>query len=63
MAPIHPSLPLDAKNVGILQSHSGERIVINHLVRYGVETLAERGIVDCIVVETEDGEASDLLID
>ncbi|MCX7144130.1 MAG: hypothetical protein NT123_24455, partial [Proteobacteria bacterium] len=41
--------------MGILQTRSGERIVINHPVGYKLQTLAERGLVDCLIVDTEDG--------
>ena len=41
--------------MGVLKTRLGERIVINHMVQYRLETLAERGLVDCVLVETEDG--------
>lgn len=48
-------LILEAKRVGILQSRLGESIVINHPVGYRPHTLAEKSLIDCIIVDTEDG--------
>lgn len=48
-------LILDAASVGVLRSHQGQAIVVNHPVGYSLRTLAERGLVDCVIVDTEDG--------
>ena len=48
-------LILDAKSVGVLQTRLGEDIIINHPVGYSIQTLAERGLVDCVIADTEDG--------
>ena len=48
-------LILEAKRVGLLRSRLGDSIVINHPVGYRPETLAEKGLIDCIIVDTEDG--------
>ncbi len=53
---------LDANDVGVLRSRTGENIVINHVTgSHGVcgprsvKDLAEIGFIDAIIVETEDG--------
>lgn len=48
-------LILEAKRVGVLESRSGGSIVIYHPVGYRPQTLAENSLVDCIIVDTEDG--------
>lgn len=48
-------LILDADSVGVLLTLAGERIVINHPLGYRLETLAERGLVDAVIVDAEDG--------
>lgn len=48
-------LILQAKRVAVLRSELGENIVINQPVGYSVETLAERGAIDCVIADTEDG--------
>lgn len=45
----------DPKNVGVLHSQSGESIVINHAVGYRIQTLVDKGVVDAVIMETEDG--------
>jgi hypothetical protein len=45
----------DAMQVGVLRSRLGEHVVINQSVGQKAETLAKRGVIDCIVVESEDG--------
>ncbi len=53
---------LDANDVGVLRSRTGENIVINHVTgSHGysglrsVKNLAELGLFDAIIVESEDG--------
>ncbi len=54
---------LDANDVGVLHSHTGQHIVINHVIEShgsiggprSVKNLAEIGLIDAIIVETEDG--------
>lgn len=48
-------LILEAESVGVLQTRLGEDIIINHPVGYRPQTLAERGLIDCVIVDTEDG--------
>lgn len=48
-------LVLEAKSVGVLQTCLGESIIINHPVGYLLQTLVQRGLVDCVIVDTEDG--------
>lgn len=48
-------LILESKSVGVLQSRLGENIIINHPVGYRLQTLAGRGLVDCVIMDTEDG--------
>lgn len=48
-------LALEARSVGVLQSRLGENIIINHPVGYQLQTLVQRGLVDCVIVDTEDG--------
>lgn len=50
-----PPLVLEARRVGVLRSRLDESIVIYHPVGYRPQTLAEMGLIDCIIVETEDG--------
>jgi hypothetical protein len=49
------TLVLDAKNVGVLHSHLDENIIIYHSFRGDVKTLAEKNLVDVIIVDSEDG--------
>ncbi len=53
---------LDANDVDVLHSQTGQHIVINHVTEShssggprGVQNLAEIGLIDAIIVETEDG--------
>lgn len=48
-------LALEARSVGVLQSSLGENIIINHPVGYQLQTLVQGGVVDCVIVDTEDG--------
>lgn len=48
-------LIFDAKRVGVLKSRLGERIIIKNPIEYRVQTLAERGAIDAVIVDTEDG--------
>ena len=48
-------LILDPRCVGILHSRLGENIVINHPLGYHPQQLAEGRVIDCIIVDTEDG--------
>jgi hypothetical protein len=48
-------LILEPKRVGFFRSRLGEAIVINHPVGYSAQMLTERNLVDCIIVDTEDG--------
>jgi len=41
--------------VGVLRSRSGESTVINWSVGNSPKTLVKRGLIDCVIVETEDG--------
>lgn len=41
--------------VGVLRSSQGEDVVINHPVGYSLQTLATNGLVDAVIVDTEDG--------
>lgn len=49
------TLILEAKSVGVLHSRLGENIIIYHPVGFHIQTLAERNLVDTIIVDTEDG--------
>lgn len=53
MAPY--DLILDAESVCVLHTRLGERVIINHPLGYRFETLAESGVLDCVIVDTEDG--------
>ena len=48
-------LILDKKCVGSFRSALGEDIVINHLIGYKAQTLIEKNVIDCIIIEAEDG--------
>jgi len=48
-------LILDPASVGVLRTGLGERVVVNHLVQYRLETLVRSGTVDCVIIDTEDG--------
>jgi hypothetical protein len=48
-------LILQKENVGLFRSKLDEDIVINHIVGYRASTLAEHGLIDCIIVDAEDG--------
>lgn len=41
--------------VGILRSQLGEDVIINHSIAFRTETLAQSGLVDAVIVDTEDG--------
>ncbi len=49
------TLVLEAKNVGVLHSHLDENIIIYHPVGLHVKTLAEKNLIDVIIVDSEDG--------
>lgn len=46
---------LEPKSVGVFHSRLDEDIIINHPVGYKPQTLAEKGFVDAVIVDTEDG--------
>lgn len=46
---------VDEMRLGVLRSRSGESTVINWSVGNSPQTLVERGLIDCVIVETEDG--------
>ena len=48
-------LILEPERVEVLRSELGEDIIINHSVGFQIETLAQRGLVDVVIVDTEDG--------
>lgn len=41
--------------VGVLRSLLGEDVIINHAIGCRIETLAQSGLLDAFIVETEDG--------
>ena len=50
-----PHLILQKEQVGSFRSTLGEDVVVNHIVGYTAATLAEHGLVDCFIVDAEDG--------
>lgn len=48
-------LILGAESVAVLGTRLGESVVINYPVGYKLATLAESGLVDCVIADTEDG--------
>lgn len=54
MAAVDP-LVLEAKRVATLGTRSGARIVFIQPGAYKLWTLVERGLVDCVISDTEDG--------
>lgn len=49
------SLPLDAQSVGVLHSRLDEDVAIYHPIGLKLKTLVENGLVDAVIVDTEDG--------
>ncbi len=49
------SLPLDSQYVEVLHSRLGEDVAIYHPVGFKLKTLADSGLVDAVIVDTEDG--------
>jgi hypothetical protein len=41
--------------VGVLRSLLGDDVLINHSIGFQIETLAQSGLLDALIVETEDG--------
>jgi hypothetical protein len=48
-------LILEPEKVGVLRSALGEDVIINHSIGFRIETLAQEGLVDAVIVDTEDG--------
>jgi hypothetical protein len=46
---------LEPEKVEVFRSALGEDVIINHLIDYSLETLAQKGLVDAVIVDTEDG--------
>lgn len=45
---------LESGNVGVLRSRL-EDVIVNHAIGYRLETLAGAGLIDAVIVDTEDG--------
>lgn len=46
---------LTPEQVGVIRSPCGRDVVVNHVERSRVEYLVDAGLVDCLIVECEDG--------
>ncbi len=48
-------LILSPEHVTAITTRLGENVIINHMPRFKLQTLAEQGVVDTIIVDSEDG--------
>lgn len=49
----HP--PIDSKNIDVIHLASGRDVVLHHAIDYRIETLVATGMIDAVIVDSEDG--------